>query len=49
MEAGKSKICRVDQQAGEELMLQHRSKGHLLAEFLLAGAVGSGVGETGGR
>lgn len=38
VEAGESKICRVDQQAadpGKELMLPFESKGRLQAEFPL--------------
>lgn len=42
MEVGKSQLCRVDQQAAEELTLQHKPTGHLQVEFLFAGAEGEG-------
>lgn len=36
MENGKSKICRMGSMAGDQEVLQFKSKGHLLAEFPLA-------------
>ena len=42
MEVGKSQLCRVDQQAAEELALQYKPTGHLQVELLFAGAEGGG-------